>query len=48
MLYEMYLQFQGKAEKRQLDNPKIGLTHNLGGTPMQCVSFISIVGKELS
>ncbi|WP_260287181.1 acetyl-CoA acetyltransferase [Peribacillus aracenensis] len=48
MLYEMYLQFQGKAGKRQLDNPKIGLTHNLGGTPMQCVSFISIVGKELS
>lgn len=48
MLYEMYLQFQGKAEKRQLDDPKIGLTHNLGGTPWQCVSFVSIVGKELS
>jgi acetyl-CoA C-acetyltransferase len=48
MLYEMYLQFQGRAGKRQLDNPKIGLTHNLGGTPMQCVSFISVVGKELS
>lgn len=48
MLYEMYLQFQGRAGKRQLDNPKIGLTHNLGGTPMQCVCFISIVGKELS
>ncbi|WP_377890888.1 acetyl-CoA acetyltransferase [Alkalihalobacillus sp. R86527] len=48
MLYEMYLQFQGKAEKRQLDDPKIGLTHNLGGYPWQCVSFISIVGKNLS
>jgi acetyl-CoA C-acetyltransferase len=48
MLYEMYLQFQGKAEKRQLDNPKIGLTHNLGGTPWQCVSFVSVVGKETS
>ncbi|WP_047150467.1 acetyl-CoA acetyltransferase [Aneurinibacillus tyrosinisolvens] len=48
MLYEMYLQFQGKAEKRQLNNPKIGLTHNLGGFPWQCVSFVSIVGKELS
>lgn len=48
MLYEMYLQFQGKAGMRQLDNPKLGLTHNLGGTPMQCVSFVSIVGKELS
>ncbi|WP_249869688.1 acetyl-CoA acetyltransferase [Oceanobacillus saliphilus] len=48
MLYEMYLQFQGKAGKRQLDNPKIGLTHNLGGNPWQCVSFVSIVGKEIS
>ncbi|WP_085993059.1 acetyl-CoA acetyltransferase [Oceanobacillus senegalensis] len=48
MLYEMYLQFQGKAGRRQLDNPKIGLTHNLGGTPWQCVSFVSVVGKELS
>ena len=48
MLYEMYLQFQGKAEKRQLGDPKIGLTHNLGGYPWQCVSFISIVGKERS
>lgn len=48
MLYEMYLQFQGKAERRQLPNPKIGLTHNLGGFPWQCVSFVSIVGKELS
>lgn len=48
MLYEMYLQFQGKAGKRQLENPKIGLTHNLGGFPWQCVSFVSIVGKELS
>lgn len=48
MLYEMYLQFQGKAEKRQLSDPKIGLTHNLGGYPWQCVSFISIVGKNPS
>ncbi|NGQ93590.1 acetyl-CoA acetyltransferase [Brevibacillus sp. SYP-B805] len=48
MLYEMYLQLQGRAGKRQLPNPKIGLTHNLGGFPWQCVSFLSIVGKELS
>ncbi|MCF6095300.1 acetyl-CoA acetyltransferase [Microaerobacter geothermalis] len=48
MLYEMYLQFQGRAGKRQLSDPKIGLTHNLGGFPWQCVSFVSIVGKELS
>ena len=30
MLYEMYLQLQGRADKRQLENPTIGLTHNLG------------------
>ena len=48
MLYEMYLQFQNKAGDRQIKNPKLGLTHNLGGTPMQCVSFVAIVGKELS
>ena len=29
MLYEMYLQLQGRADKRQLENPTIGLTHNL-------------------
>jgi acetyl-CoA C-acetyltransferase len=25
----------------------LGLTHNLGGRPGACVSFISIVGSEL-
>ncbi|HRE61420.1 MAG TPA: acetyl-CoA acetyltransferase, partial [Micropepsaceae bacterium] len=33
MLYEMYLQLQGKAGARQLKDPRIGLTHNLGGSP---------------
>ena len=33
MIYEMYLQLQGRADKRQLKNPSIGLTHNLGGQP---------------
>jgi acetyl-CoA C-acetyltransferase len=47
MLYEMYKQLQGKAGARQIDNPKLGLTHNLGGRPWECVAFISIVGKEL-
>ncbi len=45
MLYEMYLQFHGRAGDRQLDDPKIGLTHNLGGFPFQNVCAISIVGK---
>ncbi|HIF08781.1 MAG TPA: acetyl-CoA acetyltransferase [Sneathiellales bacterium] len=45
MLYEMYTQLQGRADKRQLDNPRIGLTHNLGGAPHRNVASISIVGK---
>ena len=45
MIYEMYLQLQGRADKRQLENPRYGLTHNLGGFPHQNVCAISIVGK---
>jgi len=44
MIYEMYLQLQGRADKRQLPDPKVGLTHNLGGFPHQNVCGISIVG----
>jgi len=47
MLYESWLQFHGNAGKRQLENPKLGLAHNLGGYPWLCVSSITIVGKEL-
>ena len=46
MLYEMYLQLQGRAGPRQLANPKLGLTHNLGGQPSQNVCSVSIVGLE--
>ena len=45
MLYEMYAQILGRADKRQLDNPRIGMTHNLGGAPHRNVASISIVGK---
>ena len=45
MIYEMYLQLHGRAEKRQLSNPRFGLTHNLGGFPFQNVCSISIIGK---
>ena len=31
MMYEMWLQLRGEAGPRQIDNPKVGLTHNLGG-----------------
>ncbi len=47
MLYELWLQFQGRAGQRQMQNPKLGLAHNMGGTPYSCVSGITIVGKEL-
>jgi acetyl-CoA C-acetyltransferase len=46
MLFECWAQFRGEAGERQLDTPKVGLTHNLGGGPGACVSFVSIVGSE--
>ena len=46
MLYEAWLQFRGEAGERQLDDPKLALTHNLGGRPGSCVSFVSLVGGE--
>jgi acetyl-CoA C-acetyltransferase len=45
MLYEGYLQLRGRAEKRQLDTPKLVLTHNLGGFPHQNVASVSIIGR---
>jgi len=48
MLLECWLQFRGEAGERQLDSPTLGLTHNLGGRPGTCVSFISIVGSQLA
>jgi len=47
MLYEHYLQFQGRAGERQRkDEPRLGLTHNLGGFPHQNVSSVVIVGRQ--
>jgi acetyl-CoA C-acetyltransferase len=45
MLYEMYLQFLGRAGDRQLNDPKYGLTHNLGGFPMLNICSIAILGR---
>ncbi|MFP3981085.1 MAG: acetyl-CoA acetyltransferase [Desulfobacterales bacterium] len=45
MLYEMYLQIHGRAGERQLENPHLGMTHNLGGFPFQNICSIAIVGK---
>jgi acetyl-CoA C-acetyltransferase len=36
MLYETYKQLQGKADKRQVKNATVGLTHNIGGAPQAC------------
>jgi acetyl-CoA C-acetyltransferase len=44
MAYEMYKQLQGKAGPRQINNPKLGLTHNLGGQPTRNVCSITVVG----
>jgi acetyl-CoA C-acetyltransferase len=48
MLYECWLQFRGEAGGRQLVDPTLALTHNLGGRPGSCVSFVAVVGKELT
>ena len=47
MVYEIYKQFQGKCGVRQLKDPRLGLSHNLGGFPANCVIGITIWGKEL-
>ena len=47
MLYECWLQLRGEAGPRQITNgKKLAMTHNLGGSPGNCVSFVSIVGSE--
>jgi len=47
MIYEMYLQLQGRAGDRQIENPRFGLTHNLGGQPGGCTISVAIVGNDL-
>ena len=46
MLYEMYLQLQGRAGERQLNDPVFGMTHNLGGGPASNVCSVAIIGQE--
>jgi acetyl-CoA C-acetyltransferase len=45
MMYEVYNQLQGKAGPRQLKDPEIGLTHNLGGGPGQGIAAVAILGR---
>ena len=47
MIYEIYLQLQGRAGPRQRQNEAArGLVHNLGGFPHQNVCSIAIVGRH--
>jgi acetyl-CoA C-acetyltransferase len=47
MLYECWLQLRGEAGPRQLAMDRsLAMTHNLGGAPGSCVSFVSIVGNK--
>jgi acetyl-CoA C-acetyltransferase len=46
MVYENYLQILGRAGERQRkQQPVFGLSHNLGGMPIQNVSSVAIVGR---
>ena len=52
MLFEAWLQLRQEAPaERQVKSVAAGkskaLTHNLGGAPGACVSFVSVVGSEL-
>ena len=44
MLYEPWLQFQGRADKRQIKDPKLALAHNMGNEPYAPVVSVCIVG----
>src|SRR6266851_5745468 len=47
MIYEIYLQMQGRAGARQRAAPPVrGLVHNLGGFPHQNVCSIAIIGRQ--
>ena len=52
MLFEAWTQLRGEAGKRQIASVSRGrtlaLTHNLGGAPGECVSFVSVVGSQPS
>jgi len=50
MLFECWTQLRHEAGDRQISSVDTGktkaLTHNLGGAPGACVSFVSVVGSE--
>ena len=46
MAYEIYLQLRGRAGERQLSQPAVGLTHNLGGIPSRNIASVSVFGLK--
>jgi len=48
MQYEVYKQLQEKAGPRQVRNPRLGLTHNLGGAVWGGIACVCITGNELN
>jgi len=53
MMFEAWLQLRGEAPPDRAlatvaAGRKLALTHNLGGGPGECVSFVSVVGSEPS
>ena len=51
MFYETWLQLRGEAPADRsisLEQSQQALVHNLGGYPGEMVSFVGIVGAELS
>jgi acetyl-CoA C-acetyltransferase len=50
MLFECWLQLREEAGERQIktvaQGRRLALTHNLGGTPGECVSYVGVVGSE--
>jgi acetyl-CoA C-acetyltransferase len=50
MLFECWLQLREEAppdRRIRISGKGYGLTQNLGGLPGECVSFVSVVGREL-
>jgi acetyl-CoA C-acetyltransferase len=47
MIFELWLQLRGEAGIRQLPDPKLALSHNMGGFPGEFISFVGIFGREL-
>jgi acetyl-CoA C-acetyltransferase len=46
MIYECWLQLSRKAGRRQISDPSLALTHNLGGGPAQNVCSVAVFGLQ--